>query len=82
LATHVTRRTTGSQARRTNALASALGPIQSFLADDRVVENLVSADGCVWVEKLGEGMLRTLVRMRPGSGFIWSRTTGCRSSLA
>jgi type IV secretion system protein VirB11 len=65
MATPVTLTTTESQARRTDALASALGPLQPLLADDRVVEILLNADGCLWIEKLGEGMLRTTIRMRP-----------------
>jgi Flp pilus assembly CpaF family ATPase len=42
MATPVTRTTTESQARRTDALASALGPLQPLLADDRVVEILLN----------------------------------------
>jgi type IV secretion system protein VirB11 len=56
---------TESQARRTAALASALGDLRTLLEDDRVVEILLNADGRLWVEKLGEGMFRTPVRMQP-----------------
>jgi Flp pilus assembly CpaF family ATPase len=52
-----------SQARRSSALESALGPIADFLADERVVEVMLNADGAVWIERHGEGMLRTAVRM-------------------
>jgi len=54
-----------SLARRATALKSALGPIGVFLHDDAVVEIMLNADGVVWVEKLGHGMLRTSVRMHP-----------------
>jgi type IV secretion system protein VirB11 len=53
-----------SQARRTSALKSALGPLIAFLDDPRVIEVMLNADGVVWVEKLGEGVLRTPVLMR------------------
>jgi hypothetical protein len=46
-----------SQARRNSALASALFPIADFLADNRVVEVMANADGAVWVDRLGEGLL-------------------------
>jgi type IV secretion system protein VirB11 len=55
--------TTESQARRSDALTSALGPIGAYLTDDRVVEILLNADGRLWVETLGDGMLRTDIRM-------------------
>jgi type IV secretion system protein TrbB len=55
-----------SQARRNSALASALLPIADFLADDRVVEVMANADGVVWVDRLGEGLLRTDVQVAPG----------------
>ena len=35
------------------------------LTDDLVVEVMLNADGAVWVEKVGAGMLRTGVRMAP-----------------
>src|ERR1700687_81472 len=54
---------TESQARRSSALESALGPILDFLADERVVEVMLNADGAVWIERHGEGVLRTDVRM-------------------
>ena len=52
-----------SQTRRTSALRSALGPVLPYLEDPRVVEVMLNADGVVWVDKLGEGMLRTPVTM-------------------
>lgn len=54
-----------SLARRASALKSALGLIGSYLADDRTVEIMLNADGVVWVEQLGVGMIRTPVRMQP-----------------
>ncbi len=53
-----------SLARRASALKSALGPLGPFLQDDGVVEIMLNADGVVWVEKIGHGMIRTSVRMR------------------
>jgi type IV secretion system protein VirB11 len=55
-----------SQARRTSALRSALGPLVGFLEDPDVVEVMLNADGIVWVEKLGEGMFRSGVAMSRG----------------
>jgi type IV secretion system protein VirB11 len=54
-----------SQTRRADALESALGPLMPFLQDERVVEILLNADGVVWVDRLGEGLLWTSVRMTP-----------------
>lgn len=54
-----------SQTRRADALESALGPVMAFLKDDRVVEIMLNADGVVWVDKVGEGLLRTAARMAP-----------------
>jgi P-type conjugative transfer ATPase TrbB len=58
-------RASESQTRRADALESALGPLKAFLTDERVVEIMLNADGVVWVDKLGEGLLRTAVRMAP-----------------
>ncbi len=52
-----------SQVRRATALQSALGPIAQYLADERIVEVMLNADGTVWVDKVGEGLLRTPVQM-------------------
>jgi type IV secretion system protein VirB11 len=54
-----------SQARRASALRSALGPLTALLDDPRVVEVMLNADGVVWVDRLGEGLLRTPVIMGP-----------------
>ncbi len=53
-----------SRTRRASALASALDPIASFLRDPAVVEIMLNADGVVWIEKVGDGMLRTEASMR------------------
>ncbi len=49
--------------RLTGALAGALAPLAAFLDDPRVVEIMLNADGAVWVERRGDGMQRTDVRM-------------------
>jgi P-type conjugative transfer ATPase TrbB len=51
--------TSESQTRRSSALKSALGPVLPYLDDPRVVEVMLNADGVIWVDKLGQGMLRT-----------------------
>jgi type IV secretion system protein TrbB len=48
-----------SRARRASALESALGPLTDSLDDRRVVEVMFNADGGVWVERVGEGVVRT-----------------------
>ena len=50
-----------SQARRASALKSALGPLTALLDDPRVVEVMLNADGVVWVERVGEGVVRTRI---------------------
>ncbi|MDP9002643.1 MAG: P-type conjugative transfer ATPase TrbB [Myxococcota bacterium] len=54
-----------SQTRRTSALSSALAFIAELLGDERVVEVMGNADGVVWVDRLGEGLSRTAVRVSP-----------------
>jgi type IV secretion system protein TrbB len=56
---------TESQSRRHASLRTALAPIVSFLDDDAVVEIMLNADGRVWVEKAGVGMLETNATMQP-----------------
>lgn len=47
-------------ARRRSALARALGPaIAAALEEDDVVEALVNADGSVWIDRAGVGLVRT-----------------------
>ena len=55
-----------SQARRASALRSALGPLTALLEDPRIVEVMLNADGVVWVDRIGEGLLRTPVTMGAG----------------
>lgn len=46
--------------RRRSALARALGPvIAGALAEPDVVEALVNADGQVWLDRVGQGLVRT-----------------------
>jgi hypothetical protein len=52
-----------SQAKRASALKSTLGPLATFLDDRRVVEVMLNADGVVWIDRIGEGLLRTSVTM-------------------
>ena len=54
-----------SRARRARALESALGPVADLLADPRVVEVMLNADGVVWVERVGEGVVRTRITVSP-----------------
>ncbi len=54
-----------SQARRAASLRSALTPVLAFLDDPSVVEIMLNADGAVWIDRIGSGMSRTDVRMRP-----------------
>ncbi len=52
--------------RKAAALAQALGPdIASALAEPRVVEVMVNADGAIWVERLGEGRRRSAATLAP-----------------
>ncbi len=55
-----------SQARRSSTLRSALSPIASLLADDRIVEVMLNPDGAVWIDMQGKGLLSTPIRMNPG----------------
>lgn len=46
--------------RRRSALSRALGtPIADALAAPDVVEALINADGCVWLDRIGHGLTRT-----------------------
>jgi type IV secretion system protein TrbB len=54
-----------TQTRRHASLRTAVAPIQSFLSDDSVVEIMLNADGRIWVEKAGVGMLATDATMSP-----------------
>ena len=54
---------TETQARRHAALRTATAPIAGFLADDRVVEIMLNADGQIWVERAGLGMAAAGVTM-------------------
>jgi P-type conjugative transfer ATPase TrbB len=56
-----------AQARRLASLRSAMLPIVPFLDDDRVIEVMLNADGAVWVERVGEGLVETDVVMDAGA---------------
>jgi type IV secretion system protein VirB11 len=56
-----------TRARLTTALVTSLAPLAPFLEDPRVVEVMLNADGAVWIERRGDGMQRTDVRMDPVS---------------
>jgi len=52
--------------RRRSALARALGPaIADALAAPDVVEALVNADGQVWLDRIGQGLVKTSYRLPP-----------------
>jgi Flp pilus assembly CpaF family ATPase len=50
--------------RRRDTLARELEPIASLIADPRVLDILLNADGAVWIDRAGEGMTRTGVHVR------------------
>jgi len=56
---------TESHARRMASLRSALLPIVPYLEDDRVLEIMLNADGVVWLDKVGVGLIRADGRMAP-----------------
>ena len=53
--------------RRLVALRNAMAPIIEFLEDDSVIEIMLNADGAIWVERVGMGMVRTETRMSSSS---------------
>ena len=55
------------QARRLELLRLALTPIVPFLDDDGVIEIMLNADGAVWVDRVGTGMVRTDAVMTSGA---------------
>jgi P-type conjugative transfer ATPase TrbB len=55
-----------SSERLIQMLATALGPqIAGYLSDPLVVEVMLNPDGCLWVEKLGEGCFFSGYRIGP-----------------
>lgn len=54
-----------TEQRLTAALESALRPILVFLRDPKIVEVMANADGRIWIDRAGEGMRATEVRMGP-----------------
>lgn len=60
-----------SQDRLLQMLSTAIGPqIATLLGEDRVVELMLNPDGCLWVDRLGEG--------RSNSGYTVSPTNAER----
>lgn len=55
--------------RHSDALRAALGPIIPFLDDDLVIEVILNADGAIWTERVGQGMLRTEASMTAADAF-------------
>ncbi len=52
------------QARRRSALERALGSaIAAALAEPDVVEALINADGALWIDRVGKGLIRTDTRL-------------------
>jgi type IV secretion system protein VirB11 len=56
---------TEADRRRRNSLRTAMLPIVPFLDDDSIVEIMLNADGTIWIDKMGLGMVRTDARMTP-----------------
>jgi type IV secretion system protein VirB11 len=56
---------TETQARRRASLRTAVGPIAKYLGDDAIVEIMLNADGRIWIERAGVGMLATDATMSP-----------------
>jgi len=54
-----------TQARRRASLRTAVGPIARYLGDDTIVEIMLNADGRIWIERAGVGMLATDATMSP-----------------
>lgn len=48
-----------------SALATVTRPIAQYLDDDRVIEILLNDDGAVWVDRAGQGMIRTETNLSP-----------------
>ncbi len=51
--------------RRLASLSTAVKPIHKFLDDDAVIEIMLNADGKVWIEKVGVGLVESDVTMTP-----------------
>ena len=58
-----------AEARRLEALRLAMTPIVCFLDDPEVIEIALNADGTIWVERIGQAMLDTGVRMSNADAF-------------
>jgi len=57
-----------SQDRLLQMLTTAVGnEVAALLNDDRVVELMLNPDGCLWVDKLGEGRSYTGIKISPAN---------------
>lgn len=54
-----------SEERTKQMLKTALGEVEPFLLDKSVIEIMLNPDGCLWIEKLGEGRICTNVKIKP-----------------
>ncbi len=57
---------TTTACRRSSMLDTALAPIIPLLEDDAVIEIMLNADGAIWVECVGQRVVRTEIRLAPG----------------
>jgi len=80
-----------SEARRLEALRLQMRSIIPYLDDPGVIEIALNADGTVWVERMGEVMKRTAVRMSKSEALVMlglvadavgSEITAAKPSLA
>lgn len=54
-----------SHERTAQMIKTALGEIEPFLHDKKVIEIMLNPDQCLWIEKLGEGRINTGITIRP-----------------
>jgi len=59
-------RTNETQTRRQVSLKTAVAPIMTYLADEAVVEIMLNADGRIWLDRAGVGLVATDQTMSPG----------------
>ncbi|MBN9032629.1 MAG: P-type conjugative transfer ATPase TrbB [Rhizobiales bacterium 63-7] len=63
------RQNSEGSARGARMLRTALGPaIARFLEDASVVEVMLNPDGCIWIDRLSEGLSNTGERLSPADG--------------
>ena len=59
-------RTNETQTRRQVSLKTAVAPIMTYLADEAVVKIMLNADGRIWLDRAGVGLVATDQTMSPG----------------